>query len=160
VYNGSAWVDVAPRTAIFNETQTAGTNGGTSVTGSFLKRTLNTTVVNNITGCSIASSVITLPAGSYYVSARTPVNQSDQARAKIRNTTDGVDLALSGSHYLPPTISATIYIVIEGYFELTASKTIELQYRVATACASNGLGINTNLGVSEIYSSITIMKVA
>jgi hypothetical protein len=163
-YNGAAWATVGPSTsltmAVFNETQAAGTNGGTSTSGSFLKRTLNTTVKNDISGCSIASSVITLPAGTFYVLARSPLNQSDQARAKIRNTTDSTDLALSGSGYLPPATSATIDVTIQGFFVLAASKTIELQYRVATGTASNGLGINTNFGVDEVYSSITIMKVA
>ena len=77
--------------AIFNETQASGTQGGTFTSGSYLKRTLNTTVVNNITGCSIASSVITLPAGSYYVQAWQPLYRTDQAKIKFRNTSDGTD---------------------------------------------------------------------
>jgi hypothetical protein len=146
--------------AVFNETQAAGTNGGTSTTGSFIKRTLNTTVKNDITGCSIATSVITLPAGTYYVIARSPTNQSGYNQAKIRNTTDSTDLALSGSGYAPPSTSANIDSTIQGFFVLAAQKTIELQQRVATGVATNGLGIAANLGVDEIYSSITIVKVA
>ena len=61
-FNYAVTVPAAPDTAIFNETQASGTNGGSSATGSFIKRTLNTTTVNTITGCSIAASVITLPA--------------------------------------------------------------------------------------------------
>jgi hypothetical protein len=34
--------------AIFREEQASGTNGGTFTSGSYIKRTLNTTVVNNI----------------------------------------------------------------------------------------------------------------
>jgi len=161
-YDGSVWASVAPtlQIAVFNETQAAGTNGGTSTSGSFLKRTLNTTVKNDITGCSIASSVITLAAGTYYVIARAPTNQSGYVQAKIRNTTDSTDLALSNSGYNPPSTSATIDSTIQGFFVLAAQKTIELQQRVGTGITTNGLGIAANLGVDEIYSSITIVKVA
>lgn len=162
-YDGAAWATVGPSTsitiAVFNETQSSGTNGGTSVIGSFLKRTLNTTVKNDISGCSIASSVITLPAGTFYVLARSPINQSAGAQAKIRNTTDGADLALSGTNYNPPATSAVIDSTIQGLFVLSGSKTIELQYQVNTASVNFGLGINASFG-SEVYSSITIMKVA
>ena len=162
-YDGAAWAAVGPSTlqiAVFNETQAANTNGGTSASGSFIKRTLNTTVKNDIAGCSIASSVITLPAGTYYVIARAPTNQTAQVQAKIRNTTDGTDLALSGSGYNPPSTSANIDSTIQGFFVLATQKNIELQTRVNTGLATNGLGIAANLGVDEVYSSITIVKVA
>jgi hypothetical protein len=145
--------------AVFNETQASGTNGGTSTSGSFIKRTLNTTVKNDITGCSIASSVITLPAGTFYVFASSPVIQAGYQQAKIRNTTDSTDLALSTSGYSPPATSVSIDSNIQGLFVLAASKTIELQYRVQTGVGTNGLGVATSFG-SEIYSQITIMKVA
>jgi hypothetical protein len=132
-YDGAAWAAVGPSTlqiAVFNETQAANTNGGTSASGSFIKRTLNTTVKNDISGCSIASSVITLPAGTYYVIARAPTNQTAQVQAKIRNTTDGTDLALSGSGYNPPSTSANIDSTIQGFFVLAASK----RHRTTNTC--------------------------
>jgi len=146
--------------AVFNETQAAGTYGGSSTTGSFVKRTLNTTVKNDITGCSIASSVITLPAGTYYVLARAPINQGGVFQAKLRNTTDSTDLALSGSGYAPPSTTINVDSTIQGFFVLAAQKTVELQQRVGTAVATSGYGWAANLGVDEIYSSITIVKVA
>jgi hypothetical protein len=146
--------------AVFNETQAAGTNGGTATSGSFFKRTLNTTVKNDISGCSIASSVITLPAGTFYIIARAPTNQTGRFQAKIRNTTDSTDIALSGSGFTPSATSAVIDNVIQTLFVLTASKNIELQQRVETTSATFGLGIANSFGVDEVYSSITIMKVA
>jgi hypothetical protein len=77
--------------AIFNETQASGTNGGTFTSGSYIKRTLNTTVVNNIAGCSLSSSVITLPAGTFYVNAISPRNNVNKQKTKLRNTTDSTD---------------------------------------------------------------------
>jgi hypothetical protein len=78
----------APATAIFNETQSASTAGGTSVTGSFIKRTLNTTIVNEIASATLTSSVISLPAGTYLVTAVAPLYGSDTIKIRLRNTTD------------------------------------------------------------------------
>ena len=71
-YDGAAWKSVGAQTiAIFNETQASGTNGGTSVATTFTKRTLNTTVINNI-GATLTASVIALTAGTYEVFAMSP----------------------------------------------------------------------------------------
>jgi hypothetical protein len=101
-----------------------------------------------------------LPAGTFYVLARSPIIQSGYYATKIRNTTDGTDLALGASMYAPPATSVTIDGTIQGFFVLAASKNIELQYQVQTGVATNGLGVANSFGVNEIYSSITIMKVA
>ena len=54
--------------AIFNETQATNTAGGASVATTYTKRTLNTTIVNNI-GATLTASVIALVAGTYTVEA-------------------------------------------------------------------------------------------
>lgn len=162
-YDGAAWATVGPSTsitmAVFNETQSSGTNGGTSTSGSFLKRTLNTTVKNDISGCSIASSVITLPAGTFYVIARAPSNQGVSVQARLRNTTDSTTLALSGSAYQPAATTIVIDSTIQGFFVLTAQKNMELQQQVGTGNATFGYGVAASFA-DEVYSSITIMKVA
>jgi len=160
-YDGAAWQSVAitPQYAIFNETQAAATDGGTSTTGSFIKRTLNTTVQNGITGCSIASSVITLPAGTYLVKAQSPFVASSSTKIKLRNTTDSTDTIIGESDYMA-TSNGGVTALLNGYFTIAANKNFELQYRVSTALATFGLGVACNFGVSEVYSSITITKVA
>ena len=162
-YDGAAWATVGPSTgstiAIFNETQSAATDGGTSVTGSFIKRTLNTTVQNGITGCSIASSVITLAAGTYLVQAQSPFVASSSTKIKLRNTTDSTDAVIGESDYMAAS-NGGVTASLLGYFTIAGNKNFELQYRVSTALVTFGLGVANNFGVSEIYSSITITKVA
>jgi hypothetical protein len=156
-YDGAAWQSVAPtrQIAIFNETQASGTQGGTSTSGSFIKRVLNTTVVNNITGCSIASSVITLPAGTYLINAAAPFYGSAAAKIKLRNTTDSTDTIIGMS------INSTQGITgdLTGYFTIAGIKNFEVQYRVQTGVAGYGLGAECTFGVSEVYSTIEIEKV-
>jgi hypothetical protein len=146
--------------AIFNETQASGTAGGTFTSGSYVKRTLNTTVVNNITGCSIASSVITLPAGSYQVLATAPAGAVNDHKIRIQNTTATTTIAIGGSTSAQATDNVWNTSQVQTYFTLSVSSTIELQHRCQTTKNSNGLGIQTSFGDSEIYSQITIIRVA
>jgi len=147
-------------TAIFNETQASGTNGGSSTATTFVKRTLNTTVVNNITGCSIASSVITLPAGSYIVTASAPCYESNLFKIRLQNTTDSTTVALGTSEYDGSSAVQTRGI-LSGHFTITGNKNFELQHYVSTARANLGFGNPTSIAsVSEVYSTIQIDKVA
>ena len=145
--------------AIFNESQASGTDGGTFTSGSYVKRTLNTTVVNTITGCSLASSVITLPAGTYEVIAGAPGYFVLENKAKLRNTTAGSDIALGQNAYFGAG-SVGGFCQIQTYFTLAGSTTIELQHKCSTTRAGNGLGTSCGYGDNEIYSQITITKVA
>ena len=147
--------------AIFNETQAAGTNGGSS-TQAFKKRTLNTTVVNNIAGCSISSSVITLAtAGTYYFRGSTPGYSCFGIKSKIRNTTASTDTGIGQNACAniganPGGASS----VVECTVTITASTTFELQSRESDITATNGLGGAYSMGVSEIYSQLYIARIA
>ena len=146
--------------AIFNETQASGTAGGTFTSGSYVKRVLNTTVVNNITGCSIASSVITLPAGTFQVTASAPAFRVDNHKTRLQNTTAGTTIHIGSSEY---TLSGTEIVtnsLINSCFTLSVSSTIELQHRCFFTRSTNGLGVPTSFTDSEIYSQITIRRVS
>ena len=162
-YDGAAWqsVSVLPTFGIFNETQASGTNSGSSVANAWTKRTLNTTNKNDITGCSIASSVITLPAGSYYVTASAPFHQSNALRLRLQNTSDATTAILGQNADAGSGIGLTVNAFMTGYFTITASKNFELQYYVTGAVATNGLGQRMNVAaISEVYGEISIQKVA
>ncbi len=147
--------------AIFNETQANGTNGGSSVVTAWTKRTLNTTVVNNI-GATLTSSVIALLAGTYSVEAHSPFLLSNSLKIKLRNTTDSTDTIIGQNNYFDKANSVGGLAILQGYFVITATKNFELQYWVKDAETTNGLGTATTggTGVSEIYSIIKIIKVA
>ena len=161
-WDGSAWQPVAatPQVAIFNETQASGTDGGTATSGSYVKRVLNTTVVNTITGCSIASSVITLPAGTFIIEASAPAFRVSEHKIRIQNTTAATTLQLGSSMFTDSGINCTTRSELQAYFTLATSSTIELQHRVGVTKASNGFGAYDLFGDSEIYSQIYITKVA
>jgi hypothetical protein len=149
----------APATAIFNETQASGTAGGAAVTGSFQKRVLNTTVVNNITGCSIASSVITLPAGTFVITANSPHFVPQFAKIILRNTTASTNAIIGMSCYSNVGDAVTVAL-LTGTVTTTAATTFELQYQVTGSTVGQSLGVQSSFGVSEIYATIQITMVA
>jgi hypothetical protein len=159
-YNGSSWVDLVQQVAVFNETQTSGTLSGTATGGSFAKRTLNTTVGNTITGCSISSSVITLPAGTYLVNAYGPTYVTNRTKLKLRNTTDSTDTLIGTSEFVQSGSSNAATATLQGMFTISASKNFELQQYFQTTSNNEGLGVATSASVSEIYASIRIEKIS
>jgi hypothetical protein len=146
--------------AMFNETQASGTNGGGATSGSFIKRTLNTTVVNNIAGCSIASSVITLAAGTYFIRATSPAYVVEKSQSRLRNTTDSTTAIVGGTQAPNATYFGWGDTSLVGYITIAATKNFELQMRVQNNRATDGLGPAANYGESEIYGQIQIVRVA
>ena len=151
----------ASNIAIFNESQASGTDGGTFTSGSFVKRTLNTTVVNQITGCTLTSSVISLPAGSYQVFATAPAFKVNGHKIQLRNTTAGTTIDQGSSEFSDSSANdATSRSQIQTFFTLTTTSNIELQHRCVTTEVNDGFGTSSGFAVSEVYSQIIITKVA
>jgi hypothetical protein len=146
--------------AIFNETQASATEGGTFTSGSYVKRTLNTTVVNNITGCTLTSSVIALPAGTYQVFASAQAYKVGNHKIKLRNTTASTDIAIGNSAFTDAGDAVTTPSLIQTSFVLSATSNIEVQHRCSVTRAGNGLGTAASFGDSEIYAQITIARIA
>ena len=152
--------------AIFSHELSAGSEGGSATSGSFSTRTLNTTILNTISGASLASNVITLPAGNYIVEA-TGCFQGSIQRAKHRfyNTTDSATVAtsLNAEGVTSATASNQNGFIqnLVGYFEITASKNFEFQYAVSSTDNTDGLGGAANLhSALEVYAVVKLQKVA
>jgi hypothetical protein len=146
--------------AIFNETQAQNTAGGASTGTTWTKRTLNTTLVNNL-GATLTTSVIALVAGTYEVEAISPFLAGNSVNIRLRNTTDSTTAIQGSNNYLASAAIVGGYAELNGSFTITGTKNFELQYYVQTGRASNGLGVELNAtGVSEIYSIIKIRRIA
>ena len=147
--------------SIFNETQSSGTAGGTATSGSYVKRVLNTTVTNNVSGCSIATSVDTLAtSGTYYLQGISPCWRTDGVKARLQNTTASTTIALGTVGNSNTTDNSQNFATVQGYITISASTTIELQGRVTTTSAGSGAGRAATFGDDEIYAQLFILKVA
>jgi len=145
--------------AIFNETQSSGTLAGTYTASSYVKRTLNTTVLNNIAGCSISTSVITLAAGTYQVLSYCPCYRTGNTRSRLYDTTNTTTL-VQGPNLAVGTADSGDLSTVSGIFTLAGSTNMELQMRGTSTLAGVGLGDALSTGEDEIYSQITIVRIA
>jgi len=122
--------------------------------GSWTKRELNTVKTNEITGASVSSSTMTIPAGSYYISCSAPADQCDLHKLRLQNTTDGTTL-LVGVNADDGGLNTTL-ATMDGRFTLAGSKSVELQHRVSTSGTG---GVACTFGVVEVYADVQIWKI-
>lgn len=170
-YQGTAWTDLsnvtAPATtylqaALFQDQKTSGTNGGTNTASAWTTRTLNTTVSNSITGCTIASNVVTLPTGQYYIVGRQVFGGVDKVKTRFRSTTGST--VLLGENILPINTASPLYFnaIVSGIITVSgASETFDLQYYATTVVGAAGLGSAQSIAsVNEVYASLEITSLA
>ena len=162
-YDGAAWATVGPSTsqfATFNETQANNTDGGASVATTFTTRVLNTTVVNDITGCSLATNQVTLPAGSYIATVISPFRNTNLTKIRLFNVTDSTNTAIGQGLNCEGAASVGGIASLQAQFTIAGSKAFAVQYYCQTAVATFGLGRAVNASVNEIYTTIQIQKIA
>jgi len=136
----------------------SGTSAGTFTAGAWQTRTLNTAVINTITGASLASNQITLPAGTYKINCTLPAVSVDQHQARLQNITDGTT-TLSGGCFRSWSSSANSTPAdLFGIFTIAATKVFEVQHRCAVTRAADGLGIAASFG-TEVYANVFIEMV-
>lgn len=159
--------------AVFEHQLASGTSGGTSVAGAMTQRTLNTTVVNTITGASLSANDITLPAGKYLITASQQVHMevgvlgnASSAQQRIIAGTASIDALPLGVPSRGGGIASGAGIVFTAYhthalrdvwlLNVTVAGTIKLQYWTSLATATTGLGFPTSNG-TEVYARVQIL---
>jgi hypothetical protein len=144
---------------LLRDEKTSGTAGGSSTSGSFQTRTLNTEVVDTGNHCTLASNQFTLDAGTYFIRAAAPAAVSDQHLIKLRNTTDSSDIIIGQGAYTSGTDSVQTHAFLSGWFTIAASKALEIQHRVTTSKTTNGYGVPHSFG-TEVYTVVELFKEA
>ncbi|MEW6775042.1 MAG: hypothetical protein AB1405_01990 [Bdellovibrionota bacterium] len=152
----------APQLLHVRHQMTWGTHAGGSTAGSWQTRPLNTVVTNEISGASLASNQMTLPAGTYRARWRCPIRHgtgSNATKTRLYNVTDSAVLGVGeGIHQ---TVNVNAYGNGFCEFTLAAQKTVELQYYCTTAKTTDGLGAGGTVDSStvEVYATVLIEKV-
>lgn len=140
--------------------KTASTSGGASSATTDNVRTLNTVVTNEITGASLGSNRITLPAGTYFIEASAPAFLVNRHRILFYNITDSAVALLGMNKYADSTASAHNTSDLTGRLILGAEKVLELRHYTESARASNGLGVNSDDSRTSIFANVIVTKVA
>ena len=146
-----------PERIILEDQKTSGTNGGSSVSGSWLTRDLNTIVKDTTGQVTIGSNQFTLPPGDYDVSAKSYMQGCTQSRLKLYNVTDSTDAIVGISDYINNGTGIGTKLKAEGTLSLTATKTFEIRYRCNTALSTNGLGVAGSYG-TEVYTHVELRR--
>lgn len=140
--------------------KSTGTDGGGFTSGSWQTRDLQTTSLNDITGASLATNQITLPAGTYFIIASAPAFSVDNHKIRLRNVTDGSTTIVGSSSWNDSTANeASTRSVLAGQFTISAEKDFEIQHIANTTQATNGYGVAAGGSEVEVYTDVTIWQV-
>ena len=138
----------------------ANTSGGTFTQAAWRTRVLNTSKTNEISGASLASNQITLPAGTYFIDAVAPGYYVGRHKAKLYNITDSADVILGSSEMCANGVAdMTTHSFVKGRFTIAAQKVFEIQH-YCTVTNADGFGLPTNIAVVESYAEVLIWKAA
>lgn len=146
---------------IVRHTEASGTNGGQRVSNNtWTQRKINTEVENTITGASLSSNVITLPAGTYRVRGYQSFNNTGAAKTRLRNTDDSSTELVGQSTNVAGSGAFGASHLNGEKFTLSAEKDLEFQYEFAGTSGGTGdLGLAASSGETEIYADYEIIKV-
>ncbi len=152
-------VRVGSGMAHFREQQVANTAGGTFTTGAWRTRTLNTTVNNTINGASLASDLITLPAGVYEIVWNAPAHQCGVHISRLFNTTTSAQVALSSVGRANSGVAVGTLSIGRIFLTLTALSALRLEHNCGTTRATDGFGLACNLDSQpEIFSEVWVKQ--
>lgn len=152
---------VETKSIVVSNTQTNGTAGGGATSGAWQTYTLNTTVLNELSGegVSLSSNTIqALAAGTYDVWAAVPFNLTSHSRLRLYNVTDSAVIDLAATTVRATTASEIKAAILVGRFTLVAAKDLRLEYRVTTTRAADGLGTAASFSETEKYGLLMISR--
>lgn len=141
------------------DTRSSGTDGTSLTGGSYNTREFQVEL-NTISGASVGSNQITLPAGLYYIDASaasgpTGSTASYTERLRLYNLTTG-STAKRGLSFSHTSDDDDAVVEMKGVFSLASTSVLELQHYIST----NGqAGRAVNDGEAEEYLQATIFKV-
>jgi hypothetical protein len=143
-------------TAVFSYQVPSGTNGGAApAANAYYTRPLNT-VAGAITGASLTSNIITMPAGTY------------QVRAQVGGLMSLIKCRLYDTGANAPIVVGTAngddnhmaYSQIDQNITLAAPTTIAVQFYGTQAIGAQDWGKPVGSGDNEIYTLVNFTKVA
>jgi hypothetical protein len=141
-----------------SDVKAASTNGGTATAGSWETRTINTEDTDTASIASISSNQVTLPEGTYYMSASAPAHQVQDHQIRLYDATGAAVLLLGSSDRAMDTDASVTRSCVGGKFTIAGSSAIEVQHRVAATKATTGYGVGNSWG-NNVYTTAEFWRV-
>jgi hypothetical protein len=142
----------------------SGTNaGGALVGGAWNVRQLNTVVANNIVGAvyDAANYAMSLPAGTYVVSASASINGANNVQIGIYDYISSAFLLTGDSLYGMAADASNFYSCVNSGMIVAASPIkIGIQQCINGASSATRLGYNAGSGSPEVYAQLSVLKLS
>tara|TARA_R100000656_G_C3943441_1_gene127100 strand:- start:279 stop:1226 length:948 start_codon:yes stop_codon:yes gene_type:complete len=148
---------IKPAVCILKDVKTGFVSGGTSSTGSWETRTLNT-VSGESWFVTLASNQFTLEAGMYKINASAPYYKTDAVQIGLYDITNSAFKTMGQSTSYQSTYSSAAAPTLKSIFTITSSTVFELRGQVENAKATNGFGIGNNYGEVNVFAEVMIEK--
>jgi hypothetical protein len=145
--------------AVIGDQKGTNTSGGSSTSGAFYTRDLNTIFTDPDTIVSISSNQFTLQAGTYLISASAPAYKASRHQIIIWNATDSSIVAVGTSEYCGGSESVQSRSFAQNKTTISGAKAFEIRHRVGGSNSTYGLGIESNYDtLASIYTMVEIFK--
>jgi len=145
--------------AIICDQKATDANGGSSSTGQFYVRDLNTELADPDGIVSISSNQFTLQAGTYLLKASAPAQGAGRHQIIINNATDSAVAVLGMNAYSNTSSVTTSRAFATGRVTIGSAKVFEIRHRVEDARSTDGLGVACNFDLLlSIYTVVEIYK--
>ena len=147
--------------AIICDQKATNAAGGSSSTGSFNTRDLNTELADPDGIVSISSNQFTLQAGTYLIKASAPAYNAQRHQCLIWNVTDSSSVAIGTSEYCHNASSIQTRSFAIGRTTISSAKVFDIRQRVDVAADTFGLGVESNFDtLASVYTLVEIYKEA
>ncbi len=149
-----------PNYAVIGELKTAGTNAGSSSVGTGNTRGTWTEVSDPGDIVGVSSSVVTIrKKGNYIVNICVPAYSVGSHKAFLYQTSGTPATALDGTTACSGPGNMTHSYISGPLTVTTDNTTYEVRHWCEKAITSNGLGLAANNGISEYYTTFSILLV-
>lgn len=138
-------------------------SSSTNASNTWTTCVLNTSKTTEITSATLVSNQISLPAGTYYISAFTLRNVTYAngpyfSKVRFRNITSSTNTVYGPSlSYVNGSSELQVVTPLSGRFTIAGTTIFELQYYSTNNSVSSGPAAS---GVPEVWSDVQIWKVA
>ena len=144
--------------AIIADEKSSASVGGSSTSGSFEQRDLNTEISDPDSIVSIGTNNFTLGAGTYLISWSVPGYRSNGHQAELYDETGTTSLSKGCTGFSSSNDSMVTLSVGSFIHTITSNNTYQIRHRVQPSASSYGHGVNASFGNNEVYTIVVIYK--
>lgn len=144
--------------AYLADVKTVNTSGGSSSSGSRATRDIAVVSDPDSIITSVTSNKFKLEVGEYFIVYRTPAFKSGALHSWLYNVTASTDAINGRSAYADTSSSVQIDSGGSKLITIAAQTEFKIQIQVGVSQASNGLGVASNMGSSEVYTEAWVYK--